>query len=102
MTRSETSRTVLMCGGPADGRWVAVEGDTRDWNCLVSKPVRWTPGLEDTDIPLPKQVCYRIMPLSILGHDMWVGVAVDEAYDDRSIMKAVLNRDVAAHLGAYR
>lgn len=101
-TRSPGSRTVLMCGGPADGRWVTVESPGRDWECSTLPRVQWTPEVIDTNVPEPHRTLYRIMPLAILGHQMWVGVALDDAYDDRAIMKAVLNRDVAAHLGAYR
>lgn len=94
------SKTVLMCGGPADGRWVVVEGRTETQRVMTLPRLDFSaPPEAETALTY---VDYRIMPLSLLGHQMWIGVAVDEAYDDRAIMKAVLQRDVAAHLGAYR
>ena len=81
---------------------MTVEDTSKDWEVVTMPRIVWASSPADTEIPVPKRVRYRIMPLVILGYDLWVGVAVDELYDDRAIMKTVLNRDVAAHLGAYR
>ena len=94
------SKIVLMCGGPADGRWVIVE-DVRDWYCIIPSRILVHDPLDPVST-MPERVRYRIQPTMILGHELWVGVAVDEAYDDRAIMKAILQRDVAERLGAYR
>ena len=97
------AREVLMCGGPADGRWVTFEPDVRDWYVYETSHMRVTVGVPvDPEGPLPRKIRYRIQPCMILGHELWVGVAVDEAYDDLAVMKAILQRDVAQHLGAYR
>lgn len=98
------ARTVLMCGGPADGRWVVVEHGARDWDAvrMPRGQERWIPGPIDPQGPMPERVRYRIQPIMILGHELWIGVAIDEAYDDRAVIRAILQRDVAAHLGAYR
>lgn len=98
------SKTVIMCGGPADGRWVVVPGGDRDWYAI--KPFRIDLGSIHDPVeplgPVPERVRYNIRPIMILGHELWIGVAVDEAYDDRAVMRAIIQRDVAAHLGAYR
>lgn len=96
------ARTVLMCGGPADGRWVVVEHGARRWEVITpSEPVRLNQGPSDS-VTTANRVQYYLRPIMILGHELWVGVAVDEAYDDRAVIRAILQRDVAAHLGAYR
>lgn len=98
------TKTVLMCGGPADGRWVAVEDHTRDWECVTAD---WT-GSDDPSVPVADGFTthrYNIVPIQVLSRKLWVGVIVDAAYlanDDRAILKAVLQRDVADHLGAFR
>ncbi len=98
-----SGRTVLMCGGPADGTWMVQPFQEREIRVIVRKPVRVVSQEEAlAEGVLPEMVLYRVMPCMILGHELWVAVAVEEAYDDRVIMKAVLNRDVATQLGAYR
>lgn len=97
------SRTVLMCGGPADGTWMVQPEGAREIRVVVRKPVRVVPQEEIlAEGPLPEMVLYRVMPCMILGHELWVAVAVEEAYDDRAVMRAVLQRDVATQLGAFR
>jgi hypothetical protein len=99
------SKGVLMCGGPANGRWVTVEDQTQTWEISVPD---WT---ESTDPTVPLAATfhrekYNIVPVVILSRRMWVGVFVDDRYlaggGDEVILKAVLQRDVAEHLGAYR
>jgi hypothetical protein len=88
-----TARNVLMCGGPADGRWVAVQDASRDWECVTV----------DADGTTTHR--YSIVPIMIVSRKMYVGVVVDAAYlsnDDGAILRAVLQRDVAQYLGAYR
>lgn len=97
------SKTVLMCSGPADGRWVTVEDHVHAWEIAV--PV-WTGSLRPED-PLASGFTshrYQIYREDLFGGTLWVGVPVDELYDGdrRVIMRAVLQRDVAQHLGAYR
>jgi hypothetical protein len=103
------TRTVLMCGGPADGRWVTVPPGVTYQDVLKPghPPVRMISQEEALDRGLDIQetlarVRYRIMPVPLMGHELWVGVCEDEAYDDRAVLRAIFQRDVAAHLGAYR
>lgn len=108
MARGETGpagpRTVLMCGGPADGRWVDVQPVTREWECVTAN---WT-GSTDPAVPAADSFTthrYSIVPIVIVSRKMYVGCYVDRAYmanDDSVILRTVLQRDVAEHLGAYR
>lgn len=91
-----------MCGGPAHGTWRVLEPWEKTVDVLAPVQIRWTPEPVDPNSPALKRITYRIMPLVILGHELFVGVATDEAYDDCAILKAVLQRDVAQHLGVYR
>lgn len=98
-----SARTVLMCGGPADGTWMVQPHMEREIRVIVRKPVRVvSPEELAAESILPEMVLYRVMPVAILGHDLWVAVAVEQAYDDRAVLRAILQRDVAQHLGAYR
>jgi hypothetical protein len=98
------TRKILMCGGPVDGRWVAVEPDARCWHAVEMPPgqERWKPGPVDPQGPMPQRVTYDIRPVMILGHELWIGVCENEAYDDRAVLRAIFQLDVAVHLGAYR
>jgi hypothetical protein len=93
-----------MCGGPADGRWVVVQDGTRDWECLTAN---WT-GSTDPAVPAADSMTshrYSIVPVHLMGRKMYAGVIVDAAYlsnDDSAILRTLLQRDVAQHLGAYR
>jgi hypothetical protein len=97
------SKTVLLCGGPADGRWVVVPGDSREWNVVEIDhpgPVRVADPLE---IPDPVLHTYRLYQEHLFTGTLWIGIRVTDARDYANVvMKAVLQRDVAAHLGAYR
>jgi hypothetical protein len=48
------------------------------------------------------RVRYRITSVPVAGHELWIGVCEAEAYDDRAVLRAILQRDVAQYLGAYR
>jgi hypothetical protein len=95
------SKDVLMCGGPADGRWVVVDNPSRDWTCVTPD---WT-GSVDPAVPVAdgttthRYVIYREV---IFGQILWVGVLYQEVDHRRPMMRTVLQRDVAQHLGAYR
>lgn len=92
------SKTILMCGGPAHGCWRVVEDGV--WDIRVLVPAKLS--FRDTDPEYAGQeVTYRVQVIPLFGHDLWLGIAVDEAYDNRSVMRAVLQRDVAQALGAY-
>lgn len=99
-------KMILMCGGPADGRWVAVEPLATYQD--VIKPGHPPVQVVSTEQALSQvqadleRVRYHIVPVKILTHDLWVGVCEDEAYDDRAVLRAILQRDVADRLGAYR
>lgn len=96
-----SSHEVICCGGPADGTWRVVEG--REFRVLV--PALVNPRDEDLagdpEYPL-QEVIYRVTPVPILGRELWVAVAIAEAYDDQAVIRAIFQRDVAKHLGAYR
>lgn len=97
-------RTILMCGGPADGRWIAVPPGQHTVDVAKPVPVR---AVSRKDIMADvvadlERVRYHVVPVQVVGHELWVGVCEDGAYDDRDVLRALLQRDVAAHLGAYR
>lgn len=99
----QKTNAVLLCGGPADGQWRVIEGNTLE--IFVQEPVRWATSVLDTVIPEPRRIEYRVVPVQVLSRRLLVGVVVDAAYlagDDSAILKAVLQRDVAQHLGASR
>jgi hypothetical protein len=96
------SEAVLMCGGPADGRWVVVEDSSKDWECVTMDRIQWAPNPIDTVIPEQVRTRYRIYKEEIFYEALWVGVPVGTPDDRRAIMRTVLQRDVAQHLGAYR
>ena len=92
-------RQVLLCGGPADGRWTVVPDHQVIVEVLKSAEIWWTP---DPDVPDITKVRYWIDSCMILGHTLWVGVPDDEPVGWPVVMRTVLQRDVARHLGAYR
>lgn len=95
------SKRVLMCGGPANGTWRVVEHWEREIHVVVPPgPIRATEELEPSTPELPRAI-YRIMPMNVLGHQMYVAVAIEEHYDDRAILRNLLQRDVAQHLGVW-
>ncbi len=95
------SKTVLMCGGPADGWWVVVDDPSRDWEVQSLPKIQWAG--DPTTVSEPRRYRYKIYSQPLLGETMWVGVALSEDIDPmRVIMRAILQRDVAQHLGAYR
>jgi hypothetical protein len=92
-----SSREVLCCGGPLVGTW-RVEQAHEFHVPVTPRIVDWK-NIDPEGIL--KTVIYRLVPCMILGHELWVAVAVDEAYDDRAVLRAILQRDVATYLGAY-
>lgn len=102
-----SSKTVLLCGGPADGRWVTVPNDQRSWNVatLPSAPRVAVVPEPDLSIPVPVVTTYRIFEENFVGRTLWVGVPTEALHGmdwTVVVMKTVLQRDVAQHLGAYR
>lgn len=96
------SNTILLCGGPGNGRWVVVQDPNKDYEILSQGRINWKPSVADTVIPQPVRTKYRIFREEIFGHGLWVGIPVDEPDHRRVIMQAVLQRDVAQYLGAFR
>lgn len=90
------SKKILMCGGPAHGCWRVVEDGV--WDIRILAPA--SPLTADPEYA-GQEVAYRVQVIPLFGHDLWLGIAIDEAYDNRSVMRAVLQRDVAQALGAY-
>lgn len=91
-----SNREVICCGGPADGTWRVEQA--REFRVLAPAKI----DFRNTDPEYAGQeVIYRVTPCMILGHELWVAVAVDEVYDNRAVLRAILQRDVAKHLGAY-
>lgn len=100
-----------MCGGPADGRWVAVPPGATYQDVMkpgrppvrvVSQEQALDEGILGDVMADLERVRYRIVPVKVVGHELWIGVCEDEAYDDRAVLRAILQRDVADRLGAYR
>jgi hypothetical protein len=97
--------TVLMVGGPADGRWMVAN----DHQIIVADfPAM---GLADLAAdPLSRidarQVRYAVQPFQVLGMRIRIAVAEGEFRSskerDNALIRALFQRDVAEALGAYR
>lgn len=98
-------KTVLMIGGPADGRWmvavgydiIVAESPTLDWTSLAADP------LAEFDI---RRVHYHVERCHLFNSVFDVAVAQAEFRSsgdrNKAIIRALFQRDVATAMGAYR
>ncbi|MFE6222956.1 hypothetical protein [Streptomyces sp. NPDC057854] len=90
---------VLFCGGPADGQWRDVQ------------PVRAGGAVVEVEVVAPPtplefvngtgtlaKVRYRLWPITLLGHHMYVAAPRGDHNESDSVLYGVLRRDVADHL----
>lgn len=93
------AKMVLMVGGPADGRWMVADGPM----VIVAEPASldWSATIVDI-----KQIQYRVMPVSMFGFGLNIAVAEREfsssQEQNKAILRALLQRDVAEAMGATR
>lgn len=94
--------TVLCVGGPLDGQWRTV----RDRIFEAAEPPNFTFSTANTDAIIEPFIRheYRVENLAMLGFASWVAVCERQyrssAERDRAVLRAVLQRDVAAQMGA--
>lgn len=94
-------KTVLMIGGPADGRWMVATAD----DIIVAEPatIDWSAPVASFDL---HQIRYRVQPFSLFGFAVEVAVAEGEFPSSRdrngAVVRALFQRDVAEAMGAYR
>jgi hypothetical protein len=91
------AKTVLMVGGPADGRWMVADGPM----VIVVEPMSLDWSTTTVDI---KQVQYFVMPIAMFGFSLNVAVAERDfsssQEQNKAILRALLQRDVAEAMGA--
>jgi hypothetical protein len=89
---------VLFCGGPVNGQWREMDiprlGHSQ-WVEVVAPP---TPLDMRRGTGTLTKVKYRLWPISILGHHLWVAAVADDHNESDSVLYAILQRDVADHL----
>lgn len=98
-------KTVLMIGGPADGRWMVVDG--YDIIVAESPEIDWAALSAD---PFPtydlRQIRYHVERCHLFNSVFDVAVAQAEFRSsgdrDKAIIRALFQRDVATAMGAYR
>jgi hypothetical protein len=102
VTRKATQ--VLMIGGPVDGKWMMAEGPY----IMVAEPspLVWTDGPGDLSMPEFVQRRYYVETFAMLGFQLPVAICEREfiggAERDRAVLRALLQRDVAAAMGVLR
>lgn len=96
-------KTVLMIGGPADGRWMVTDGLV----VVVAEfgPLEWTPDSVNAASNL-KQIQYHVQAFAVLGMKLDVAVAEREFRTsrdrDNAVIRALFQRDVAEAMGAFK
>lgn len=105
MSEPRPQRRVLLIGGHVDGQWADV--DPNAITHRVMKPL-WNmddalQDASDVTIPMPEFVDYRIERMPIAIHaaraDIWIGTLIGLRPPERdlAIVRAIFQRDVAAH-----
>lgn len=94
--------TVLCVGGPADGTWKTSLG--RIFEVAGPPKVEFTAAMTDAMIEPFIRYRYDVEALALFGHKLYVAVCHGQfersRERERAIMRAVLQRDVAAQLEA--
>jgi len=96
-----SAHTALCVGGPADGQWKVVE----DRIFEVAETPKFTFSTDDTDSVIEPftRHRYRVDVFSMLGFNVYVAVCerqfMDSAEQNRAVLRALLQRDVAAQMG---
>lgn len=90
------SRKVLMVGGPADGTWRVFRG-------AVFIHVEMPPITFVDDSPEPVKHFYERERFFISGHELALAICLSEPWTtagrNRAVLRAILQRDVAAVMG---
>ena len=87
---------VLAGGGTADGEWVEVSDGVREFRRLKPQTFNWrTDEKVDTEI---EYEIYRVWDINLLGFGMKVASLSGLPDEGRAVLKALVRRDVFAHL----
>jgi hypothetical protein len=96
---SAKPKSVLMVGGPADGKWMV----TDDPIIFMAEPLTIDWKAEAPKAPLIKQVQYYVQTFAIFGFSVNVAVAerafLTSREQEKAVIKALMQRDVAAAMG---
>ena len=95
---------MLMIGGPKDGTWCATTQDrieVEEWPRLDLKD--WVAASQGIEVPMPVRHQYYVAPVEMFGFRLDVAVCEGQfkstAERNKAVLRAMLQRDVAARMG---